>query len=139
MIEEEDEAEARINEVDEDEDEDFGLGTGIKARKSASELGVEDEDDFIIDDDLVASDSDVEASDDDVSSDAGEDTAGGEDTEFLMDCSQKKKAKGLNFSPERMVLFRRWSFQRKTVSMETWPTPFPVHSHTLKCSRSPKM
>jgi nucleolar protein 14 len=69
--------------VDEDEDEDFGLGTGIKARRSASELGVEDEDNFIIDDDLVASGSDVETSDDDVSSKAGEDTAGTEDLEFL--------------------------------------------------------
>jgi nucleolar protein 14 len=81
--EDRDKAEARMNEVSEDEDEDFGLGTGIKARKYASELGVEDEDDFIIDDDLVASDSDVEASDDDVSSGGGESTTGGEDTEVL--------------------------------------------------------
>jgi nucleolar protein 14 len=82
--EEEDQAGARINEeVVEDETEDFGLGTGIKTRKSASELGVEDEDNFIIDDDLVASGSDVETSDGDVSSEAGEDTASAGDDEFL--------------------------------------------------------
>lgn len=81
---EEQEAGTRVNEdMDEDEDEDFGLGTGIKVRKSAAELGVEDEDDFIIDDDLVASGSNVETSDDDVSSEAGRDMASAWDAEFL--------------------------------------------------------
>ncbi|KAF9761983.1 hypothetical protein IL306_003600 [Fusarium sp. DS 682] len=43
-----------------DEEEDFGLGSGIRARPTATELGFDDEDDFIIDDDLVASGSDLE-------------------------------------------------------------------------------
>lgn len=82
--EEEDETEGRVNkEVDEDEDEDFGLGAGIKDRKFASELGVEDEDDFIIDDNLVASSSDMETSGDETSSEFGEDTTGADDVEFL--------------------------------------------------------
>lgn len=47
---------------DEEEEEDFGLGDGIKtnAKPTATELGFDDEDDFIIDDDLVASGSDLE-------------------------------------------------------------------------------
>ncbi|CAI4216574.1 unnamed protein product [Parascedosporium putredinis] len=43
-----------------DKDEDFGLGTGIKARPTATELGLDDEDDFFIEDDLVASGSELE-------------------------------------------------------------------------------
>ncbi|KAF4343410.1 NOP14-like protein [Fusarium beomiforme] len=43
-----------------DEEDDFGLGSGIRARPTATELGFDDEDDFIIDDDLVTSGSDLE-------------------------------------------------------------------------------
>ncbi|KAG9236496.1 nucleolar protein 14 [Amylocarpus encephaloides] len=47
--------------VDEDvEEDDFSLGSGIKARPSMAELGVEDEDDFLLDDNLIASGSDLE-------------------------------------------------------------------------------
>ncbi|KAK1972970.1 Nop14-like family protein [Colletotrichum sublineola] len=46
----------------EEEDEDFGLGKGIKTktRPTATELGFDDEDDFLIEDDLIASGSDLE-------------------------------------------------------------------------------
>lgn len=57
-------------EVD-DEEDDFGLGSGIRTRPTATELGFDDEDDFIIDDDLVASGSDLEPIDSDEES--GED------------------------------------------------------------------
>ncbi|RSM05710.1 hypothetical protein CDV31_009487 [Fusarium ambrosium] len=58
------------DEMDLDEDdEDFGLGGGIRARPTATELGFDDEDDFIIDDDLVASGSDLELMDSDEDSD----------------------------------------------------------------------
>lgn len=57
----------RGSDVDEEEDDDFGLGRGIQAKVLREELGVEDEDDFIIDDDLVASGSDVDSSDEDAS------------------------------------------------------------------------
>jgi nucleolar protein 14 len=40
---------------EEEEDDGFGLGKGIRQRPTATELGFEDEDDFLIDDDLVAS------------------------------------------------------------------------------------
>ncbi|KAH7162760.1 nucleolar protein 14 [Dactylonectria estremocensis] len=55
--------------MDEDE-EDFGLGGGIKSRPTATELGFDDEDDFLIDDDLVASGSDLELMESDDESDA---------------------------------------------------------------------
>ncbi|KAJ5032287.1 uncharacterized protein L3040_008894 [Drepanopeziza brunnea f. sp. 'multigermtubi'] len=47
-----------------EDDDDFGLGTGIKVRPSMAELGVEDEDDFLIDDGLVASGSEQDNSED---------------------------------------------------------------------------
>ncbi|KAF4439708.1 hypothetical protein F53441_12519 [Fusarium austroafricanum] len=55
-----------------EEEEDFGLGSGIRARPTATELGFDDEDDFIIDDDLVASGSDLEPLDSDDESDMDE-------------------------------------------------------------------
>ncbi|OAA43224.1 nucleolar protein [Metarhizium rileyi] len=47
------------------DDEDFGLGSGIRTHPTATELGFDDEDDFIIEDDLVASGSDLEPMDSD--------------------------------------------------------------------------
>ena len=38
---------------DDEEEEDFGFGSGMQAQK-ATEIGVEDEDEFLIDDDLVS-------------------------------------------------------------------------------------
>ncbi|RDA89287.1 hypothetical protein CP532_0590 [Ophiocordyceps camponoti-leonardi (nom. inval.)] len=55
---------------EEDEDE-FGLGSGLRTRPTATELGFDDEDDFVIDDDLVASGSDL----DEVDSDAEDDVS----------------------------------------------------------------
>jgi nucleolar protein 14 len=76
-----------FDEPDEEDEEydEFGLGSGIKTKSSRpqqEELGVEDEDDFILDDDLVASGSDVELSDEDGSSDGEgeeEEDEGGDD------------------------------------------------------------
>jgi len=47
-----------------EKDEDFGLGKGIKTRLTATEMGLDDEDDFFIEDDLVASGSDIESDED---------------------------------------------------------------------------
>ena len=60
---------------EEEEVDEFGLGPGIKAkekRPSNEEMGVEDEDDFIIDDDLVASSGSELDSDDESASENGE-------------------------------------------------------------------
>ncbi|KAM5351668.1 hypothetical protein ACJ41O_004391 [Fusarium nematophilum] len=76
-----------LMDLDEDEDEDgFGLGGGIKTRPTATELGFDDEDDFIIDDDLVASGSDLELPESEEESDVEdsdeEDAGEDEDDEF---------------------------------------------------------
>ncbi|KAK5634431.1 hypothetical protein RRF57_010144 [Xylaria bambusicola] len=45
---------------DEEEEGDFMLGSGIRTRPTATELGFDDEDDFIVESDLLASGSDLE-------------------------------------------------------------------------------
>jgi nucleolar protein 14 len=64
----------------EDEDE-FGLGKGVKYRPTATELGLDDEDDFLIDDDLVASGSDLEFDSEDFESEEGSDEEASESEE----------------------------------------------------------
>ncbi len=67
---------------DDEEADEFGLGAGIKAkekRPSNGELGVEDEDDFIIDDDLVASSGSEMDSGDESASESGEDDEDADD------------------------------------------------------------
>ncbi|KAH8676303.1 nucleolar protein 14 [Xylariales sp. PMI_506] len=81
----------------EDDDEDaFGLGKGIKTRPTATELGFDDEDDFLIEDDLIAEGSDLsliesdESSDDELEEGEGseEDEDDDEFTKGLLDTSQ---------------------------------------------------
>lgn len=69
----------------EDEEEDFGLGGGNKTRPTMAELGVEDEDDFVIDDDLVASGSEIEDSEAESSDEDAEPEEDDEDDEFIKD------------------------------------------------------
>ena len=64
------EAEEDFNGYEEDEDT-FGLGVGLVGQPNKQELGVEDEDDFILDDDLIAS-----GSVDEASSEAASDSSG---------------------------------------------------------------
>lgn len=80
----------------EDEEDDFGLGAGIKIRPTMAELGVEDEDDFLIEDDLVASGSDVEPMDD---SDEEEENESGveEEDEFVKGLLTEEEAKRPEF------------------------------------------
>ncbi|KAI8965965.1 Nop14-like protein [Daldinia sp. FL1419] len=65
----------------ETEEDDFGLGKGIKTQPTATELGFDDEDDFIIEEDLIASDSDLEPIESEVSSDE-DSNADEDDDEF---------------------------------------------------------
>mgnify|MGYP002622731595 CR=1 FL=1 len=74
----------------EESEDEFGLGKGVKYKPTATELGLDDEDDFLIDDDLVASGSelefdsedfsDVESDEEEGSSESKEDE---EDDEFI--------------------------------------------------------
>jgi nucleolar protein 14 len=67
---------------DDDEDDEFGLGSGIKIRPTMADLGIDDEDDFIIDDDLVASGSEMDASESEESDDSEVEADEEEDDEF---------------------------------------------------------
>jgi nucleolar protein 14 len=67
------------------ENDEFGLGKGVKYRPTATELGFDDEDDFLIDDDLVASGSELELDSDDTGSEDedAESDADSDDDEFV--------------------------------------------------------
>ncbi|ROV91337.1 hypothetical protein VSDG_07810 [Cytospora chrysosperma] len=85
---------------------DFGLGKGIKTRPTATELGFDDEDDFIIEDDLVASGSDLEDFDDaEYASDDEEDGAAegddDDDDEFTKGLLTESESKDAVFTAER--------------------------------------
>lgn len=80
--EEDNAAQTRNESPNDDSDDEFGLGTGINTRLTATELGFDDEDDFIIDDDLVASGSDIDSVDlDDASEVLSDEDAAEEDEE----------------------------------------------------------
>ncbi|RDL36838.1 Uncharacterized protein BP5553_06190 [Venustampulla echinocandica] len=91
---EEDVGDMEVEEYDEDE---FGLGSGINARPTMAELGVEDEDDFLIDDDLVASGSELELSDEEASSDEADEAEEEEDTDFLKGLLTEEESKRPEF------------------------------------------
>ncbi|KAI0176292.1 Nop14-like protein [Hypoxylon sp. FL1284] len=83
----------------ETEEDDFGLGKGIKTQPTATELGFDDEDDFIIEDDLIASGSDLEPVDSEASSSAEEDSdAEGDDDEFTRGLLNEEEAQNPVFS-----------------------------------------
>ncbi|KAM3525631.1 hypothetical protein NHJ13051_003898 [Beauveria bassiana] len=76
---------ASANDEDvEDDDDEFGLGEGIRTRTTAADIGLDDEDDFIIDDDLVASGSDLDLDLGD-SGDESDDESGNSDAEDEID------------------------------------------------------
>ena len=87
-----DEVEAFDQFTAEEEDDQFGLGKGVpskgvKYQPTATELGFDDEDDFLIEDDLVASGSELEFDSDDMDGEeSDEDAASGaesDDDEFV--------------------------------------------------------
>ncbi|KAK6078207.1 nop14-like family protein [Seiridium cupressi] len=110
--------------IEKEEGDTFGLGKGIKLRPTATELGFDDEDDFLVEDDLIAEGSDLslseqEESDDDGSDSSAEDDEVDDDDEFTkgllndeeaqnpafkqkldgttVEASQKEDADGLRF------------------------------------------
>ncbi|KAI5465925.1 nucleolar protein 14 [Mariannaea sp. PMI_226] len=89
--EKEDLAQAEFMDQDDDDDE-FGLGSGIKTRPTATELGFDDEDDFLIDDDLVASGSDLELIESDESEIEGMESSDEED-EFTKGLLNEEEAR----------------------------------------------
>ncbi|KAI1208808.1 Nop14-like protein [Annulohypoxylon truncatum] len=107
----------------ENEEDDFGLGKGIKTRPTATELGFDDEDDFVIEDDLIASDSDLEPIESEVSSDEEESDAE-DDDEFTKGLLNEEETQNPVFSS------RLTGFQASTDTKEdsnglpyTFPCP----------------
>lgn len=87
---------------EEGDDNEFGLGQGIvsKPRPTATDLGFDDEDDFLIDDDLVASGSDVEDLEDDDASgeEIPDEEEEDEEDEFIKDILNQEEASNPAFS-----------------------------------------
>lgn len=65
-----------------EEEEDYGLGVGIRTRPTATELGLDDEDDFLIEDDLVASGSEIDPDEEEDSSEGEMDDDEDEEDDF---------------------------------------------------------
>jgi len=87
---------------DENEDDEFGLGKGIKLRPTATELGFDDEDDFVIDDELVASGSDLELDEDDsdMESEGSNEESEEEDDDFVKGLLTEEDKTNPNFSTD---------------------------------------
>jgi len=91
---EEDEKDAK---PDVENEEDFCLGAGIKTRPSMAELGVEDEDDFLIDDDLVATGTDADSSDNESDDEEVDELVDKDDDEFVKGLLTEEEAKRPEF------------------------------------------
>ncbi|KAI1312569.1 nucleolar protein 14 [Xylaria venustula] len=89
--------------ADEEEEEDFKLGSGIRTRPTATELGFDDEDDFIVEDDLLASGSDlepIESEDENSSAEEDEDGDDGQEDEFTQGLLNEMEARDSAFAKE---------------------------------------
>ena len=83
--------------LEEDDEEENPFGLGIPVQKVASDMGVEDEDDFLIDDNLVASGSDIEPSGDGSSDHGSEEGREEDDVEFLQEILTEAESKQPEF------------------------------------------
>ncbi|KAJ2992551.1 hypothetical protein NUW58_g2124 [Xylaria curta] len=84
----------------EEEEENFKLGSGIRTRPTATELGFDDEDDFIVEDDLIASGSDLEPIESEDENSSAEDEEDDQDDEFTKGLLDETEARGTAFTKE---------------------------------------
>ncbi|KAK3178853.1 hypothetical protein OEA41_000990 [Lepraria neglecta] len=91
-----------------DEEDNFGLGSGLAGERQSRELGVEDEDEFVIEDNLIASGSELEMSDADESDEADDESSDDDDQEFVQGLLSKEDAgrEGLSFSKDETGVAR---------------------------------
>ncbi|KAI2638149.1 Nop14-like protein [Xylaria nigripes] len=89
---------------EEEEEEDFKLGPGLRTRPTATELGFDDEDDFIVEDDLIASGSDLEPieseEEDSSAEEQDDDQDDDQDDEFVAGLLNESEAHDLAFAKE---------------------------------------
>ena len=85
-----------------DEEDNFGLGPGLVGERQSRELGVEDEDEFVIEDDLSASGSELDTSDADEADEAEAESSDDDDQEFVQGLLSKEDAgrEGFSFSKD---------------------------------------
>ena len=91
-----------VGRTDPDEENTFGLGSGLLGQSQRPDLGVEDEDEFVIDDDVVINASEVDVSDPG-SEGPVEEPSDGDDEEFVQRLLSKEDAsrQGLVFSKDK--------------------------------------
>lgn len=132
--EEEEEAKPAVEIIREDGGAtDFGLGKGIKIRPTATELGFDDEDDFIIEDDLIASGSDME--DLDGEDDAFDEDSGEEGASDLEDDDDDFTKGLLTESETKDAIFSKGPTDQGTRTEDGLPYTFPCpqsHSELLE-------
>ncbi|KAL2041287.1 hypothetical protein N7G274_005669 [Stereocaulon virgatum] len=85
-----------------DEEYNFGLGPGLVEERQSRGLGVEDEDEFVIEDNLLASGSDFDTSDADEVDEAGTESSDDDDQEFVQGLlsSEDAEREGFGFSKD---------------------------------------
>ncbi|KAK1830038.1 putative nucleolar complex protein 14 [Podospora conica] len=105
----------------EEEEDEYGLGKGIKLRPTATELGFDDEDDFLIDDDLVAGDSELDIDSDDFESENEEGSEEGSDS----DADDDEFTKGLLTEAESKDAVFHVPVERKGEDKDGVPYTFP--------------
>ncbi|KAK4205292.1 putative nucleolar complex protein 14 [Triangularia verruculosa] len=116
--------------MDVEDVDEFGLGQGIatkrtKYRPTATELGFDDEDDFLIDDDLVASGSELEFDSDDEDEESDEDQESGSGSEEE-DSDDDEFTKGLLTEAEaKQGIFRLPTNNTKGSDENGVPYTFP--------------
>ncbi|KAI0508376.1 nucleolar protein 14 [Xylaria bambusicola] len=133
---------------DEDEEEDFRLGSGIRTRPTATELGFDDEDDFIVEDDLLASGSDlepIESEDEDSSVEEDEDDEEDEFTKGLLnetesqDPALSKESNNSKNPPNKINNCPETLEQLLDISRALSPEQIPILIQKIRILYHPKL
>lgn len=122
-----------VNGEEEPEESDmYGLGAGIPSEIEPKELGVEDEDDFLIEDDLIASGSDPEAAESEDVSEASDSSSGDdEDLEFVQGLVSQEDAGRAELEPSAAKRNSTTAITPSANLPYTFPCP-QTHSELLE-------
>ena len=116
----------RDEDPEDERDDNFGLGSGLAGERKNEDLGVEDEDDFLIEDDLIASGSDLDTLDMDESNHpSSQASEADDDDEFVRGLLSKE-----DIGREGMGMLEKGSSASMANSMNT------NIAYTFKCPES---